>query len=59
MLIAAMKLNNKLLATFNKLQYTKELEQKAFKAYLNAFTQLLYFKKVYKKVQSQEYCLVK
>ena len=39
-------------AAFNKVQHTKELEQKALKTYLNAFTQLLYFKKVCKKVQS-------
>ena len=52
MLIAAIKLNNKLLAALNKLQYTRELEQKALKAYLNAFTQLLRLKKVCKKVQS-------
>ena len=56
--MAAVKLDEELSATFNKVQYTKELEQKALKAYLNAFTQLLRFKKGYKKVQSQKYCLV-
>ena len=59
MLNTTVNLNDKLLAIFNKVQYIKKLKQKALKAYLNASTQLLYFKKVYKKVQSQEYCLVK
>ena len=35
---AAIKLDNELLAALNKLYYTKELKQKAFKTYLNAFT---------------------
>ena len=50
MLNAAVKLDNKLLAALNKVQYTRELKQKALKAYLNAFTQLLHLKKVCKKV---------
>ena len=58
MLNATVELNNKLLATLNKVQYTKELKQKALKAYLNAFTQLLHLKKVCEKVQSKKYYLV-
>ena len=58
MLNTAVELDNKLSAAFNKVWCTKELKQKAFKTYLNAFTQLLHFKKVCKKVQSQKYHLV-
>ena len=50
MLNTAIKINNKLLATLNKVQYTRELKQKALKTHLNAFTQLLYLKKVREKV---------
>ena len=49
--MAAVKLDNELLATFNKVQYTKELKQKALKAYLNASIQLLRLKKVCEKIQ--------
>ena len=55
MLMAAAKLDNKLLAALNKLYHTRELKQKAkeklyqalnhtLNAYINTFTQLLYFK---------------
>ena len=36
MLNATVELNDKLLAAFNKVQCTRELEQKALKACLNA-----------------------
>ena len=61
MLTAAVKLDDKLLAALNELYYTRELKQKAkeklyqaldyaLNTYINAFTQLLYFKKVREKV---------
>ena len=70
MLTATVKLDNKLLATLNKLYYTKKLKQKAKKklyqalnytlnTYINASTQLFRLKKVYEKVQFKKYCLVK
>ena len=50
----------------DKLRHTKELKQKANKelyyalnAHLNVSTQLLYLKKVYEKIQSKKYHLVK
>ena len=63
--VTTKKLNSKLLAALNNLQYTKEAkqeaattQQQALKAYLSASTQLICLKKVYKKVQSKKYRLV-
>ena len=47
------------MAALNKLYYTKKLKQQAFKACLNISTQLLRLKKVYEKVRSKKYHLVK
>ena len=66
MMVTAEKLNFKLLAALDKLRHTREAkqeaaatQQQALKARLSASTQLICLEKVYEKVQSKEYRLVK